>query len=1069
MTDPPAEPVEPTATRADHHGTGVDHPTDDKRKKRPLVRALMRIIIALVLLTALLVTLAPMLLSTGPGTRLLVNFVNTKTPGDLAVDDLSLSWFGGQRVEGITYDDPAKGLQATIATLVADEVGLFDLLTGSRRLGQVTLSDGDLILTQIDMENRAGFEQSQVDPMAEAQLLQLPPSLSGTLTVNNLSATYQPIQSKPIKLTLKQDEIKIADLRDITFEMNADVKQGLKKGSVSLKGNVLNLFDPEGVIQAGQAAYDITLQVQGVPTLALGQVMNGMNKGIKPGRVVAVLGDGELVSRATVKGTIEQLTSDLSITTPKLRVELDQRTEGTTLIASPESYARLSLDQTGFAALFPQSGLKLAEPTRIDLASLQMILPVVDQAIDWDSATASLLIKAGDNLAVIDERGEKLWINNLQIAGGSESIADKLTFKLTTMLSAVTVESDVTEEDVAVDLVISEPMAKTRQIDFFSKALPIQLADALAGQDGKLVLYLGKMLSLQADMQGKVVTDEQGNLLLLQQFSLRPEGRVNGTVSGTFAKGRFTLATPVDEPVEAVLVPEAFASLMDMLTDASDQPALTIDKDMPVYLTIRDPDRGPVSIITRRDKAGLEGFYPDPDQTRLGATIELSAARVFDPKLKKTYELRGGSITLSAPDLRGQTQIRAELDLWVRPDAGQDGVASLLTWQTTVTDLLDTEGNVPLDTKTLMQQLAAEGGLQSRNVPSGLLDALLDRNGDLASILGPIVQQMDAGFTYKDGQPTGATVRLNWDDKTNQPIADSWASMKPAAFDIDEQQMMTVRGGEDLELEVRVSEDFGDRWMGKLHPVLFDAKSGDRPVKIKIDGKSFRFPLANASSKIKLELDGKTQYQPNPDYLKGSQVQASVDLGTIRFGDDALLGKIMEWTKRSGERAIFEPATVSLIDGQITYDKLDLAVGNVKLRFDGDVDLVSGRIGEMFVRVPGDSLIRVFNELDGVIKPDDFLSIPMTGEIRKPEFDSNRIGREVARLVAEGLLDQQKDKLGDLIKREIGGDKKPKPDGDAEPKEQDPAQDAAEDLINRGLDLLFKRLGKDKNEPKKNE
>lgn len=1047
MAQIPAEqnaPQEPV-TRADHHGSGVDHPKDDAKKKRPFLRVLLRIAIVLILVVAVLIALAPTLLSTGPGTRWLVSLVSNKTPGELTVDDLQLSWFGGQRVMGVTYDDPAQGLHAEVGEIDAPDLDLFSFWTGSRHLGKVQLSDAGLVYRRADL----GAEPSPVDAPDEdlaKQPFALPQGLSGELVFERVTVSYESPGLETVVVSLAQGELEMPDLRDIVFQFDTQVRQGERVGRASFAGEVLNLFDPEGVAQAEQAAYDIVFDVQDVPTAALDQVVSAMSQSVKPGRVTAILGDGDMVANATVKGTIEQLTSDLSIETPKLIVKLEQRTEGGTLVASPESNATLKLDQSGFMGLFPQSGLKLVEPTQIELASFEMALPIVNKAVDWDKATAMLLVKAGANLAVVDDRGEVLGIDALRITGRSDSIADKLSFKLTTVLSAVDKGGTQTRKPVVVDLVVGEPLEATRQIDFFSEALPIQLADALSGQDGKIVLWLGEMLELQADVQGKIVTNAQGKPRIEQQFSLRPNGRVTGTISGTYRQGRFTLSTPDNEPVEATLTPQAFASLMEMLSGRPGEPALTIDQDMPVYLTIRDPNRGAVSITTRGDRVGVKRFFPDPDQTYLAAKIELSPARVFDPKLKKTYELRGGNLSLLAPDLRGKTQVRAELDLWVRPNAGDEGVAALLTWQTTVTDLLDTEGSVPLDGKTLMQQLSATGGLESTNVPSGLLDSLLNREGDFASIVGPFIQQLDAGFTYKDGQPTGATVRLNWDDASNQPLAGSWASMKPAAFDIDADQMLTVRGGQDLELEIKVTEQFGDRWMGKLHPILFDAKSGDRPVKVKIDGKSFRFPLQG-------------------NKMLGSRVDASVDMGTVEFGNDALLGKIMQWTKRPGQRAVFEPAKVSLVDGKISYDEFDLAVGKVKLRFDGEVDLTSGKIVDMAVRVPGDSLIRVFNELEGIIKPGDFLSIPMTGQIRKPTFDSDLIGREVARLVARGLLDQQKDNLKDLIRKGVGGDDRPKPKGDdAQPDgdEEQPPKSVEDALIDGALDLLLKRLGKDK-------
>lgn len=1040
MADPPAEhdAAQEPVTRPDHHGSGVgiDQPIIDADKKKRRRKKLLRRVIVILSLIVLLVALAPTLLSTGPGTRLLVSFINKQTPGEVTVDDLQLSWFGGQRVDGLIYKDAEQGLSVQSEFVVADNISLFDLLRGDRRFGDIQLGDTEVVYT-VGAKAEVTPSKQPVDPLQSTEPIKLPAGLTGNLIFDQLTVKVLAEDAEPIVLASSKNLFRVDDIRDINFFFYPTLKQGDKEGFVEITGSFLNLFDPDGVIQIHQADYHFGFKVEGISTTTLGKMITDLHGGIEPGRIEKLVGKGEAFGVLSINGPLAKLRSILEIDTPKLQIKLDQITENGVPASTPTYTARLALDQAGFEALFPHSGLTLHKPTAIAVESLEMALPILDQAVDWDAATASLILKASDNLAVVDKRGEVLGINDLKIIGSSDSIADKLTFKLTTELSAVTRDSEVSSKPVVVDLIIREPMASTRQIDFFSEALPIQLADALAGQDGKLVLWLGEMLALQADVKGTAIADGKGSLQIEQQFSLRPEGRVNGTVSGTYRQGRFTLATPKNEPVEATLTPEAFASLMEMLSGRPGEPALTIDKDMPVYLTLRDPNHGAVSITTRSDKAGLKRFYPDPDQTYLAATIELSPARVLDPKLKKTYELRGGTLSLSVPDLRGKTKVRAELDLWVRPDAGSEGVASLLMWETTVTDLLDSEGSVPLDSKVLMQQLAASGDMKLTNAPSGLMDSLLNRQGDLASILGPIVQNMDAGFTYKDGQPTGATVRLNWDDASNQPIAGSWASMKPAAFDIDAKQMLTVRGGGDLELEVRVSEDFGDRWMGKLHPILFDAKSGDRPVKVKIDGKSFRFPLQGEA-------------------LQGARVEASVDLGTIEFGNDALLGKLMQWTNRPGERAVFEPATVSLVDGKISYDQFDLAVGKVKLRLDGEVDLTSGRIVDMAVRVPGDSLIRVFNELDGVIKPDDYLSIPMTGEIRKPTFDSKLIGREVARLVTRGLIDKQKDDLKDLIRDGVGGDDKPEGEGGQVPKSVE------DELIDSALDLLFKRLGKDK-------
>ncbi|KPK80551.1 MAG: hypothetical protein AMJ81_11870, partial [Phycisphaerae bacterium SM23_33] len=53
-----------------------------------------------------LIWLAPYLLSTGPGTRLILSIVNPRLQGRLQVEDLSLSWLGGLEVQGLKAFDP---------------------------------------------------------------------------------------------------------------------------------------------------------------------------------------------------------------------------------------------------------------------------------------------------------------------------------------------------------------------------------------------------------------------------------------------------------------------------------------------------------------------------------------------------------------------------------------------------------------------------------------------------------------------------------------------------------------------------------------------------------------------------------------------------------------------------------------------------------------------------------------------------------------------------------------------------------------------------------------------------
>lgn len=1034
MPDTPTESATPPATRPDHHGLGVHHPDEPPKKlpaKRGMPRRLFRVGMLLLALVLVLFVLTPMLLSTGLGTKMLASFISTRLDGQVEIEDLRLSWLKGQRAEGVRYTDAPAGFTAEIGVVRADDVGLFGLLTGSRRFGEVRAIDMQVTYDQPDERPLPESGREQRDPQ-EDKPFSLSRGWSGSIVIENLRVDYTARDQQPVVILMPSGTLEMPGLSELAFDFDASLKQGQRSGQIKVAGEVNNLFGPDGVIQPMLADYQAEAHVDGIPTVALGRLLSGMRYtgGMdfilgRPGRLAAVLGEGDLDAQAKIDGTVSELSTTVIIQTPNLYLYLDQEREGDTLLASERSSAWLDLTEQSLSALFPNSRHTLVEKTRINLSTIKMRLPRDGNQFDWKAASTHIEAKTSDNFALRDEAGEVLGIDALRLVGGAQSIEKQLAFELSAALTSVDDQGQVKTQPVQARLEIDRPMAKDREVLFTSPALPIALADALWNMDDKLVLYVGETLGLQAEMRSKSKLGADGNRVTVQSYRLWPRGQITGEVTGEFVSNRYTFATPDKTPIEAVLQPEAFANLMEMLSGRTGEPALTIDRPMPVFITLREADRGLVSIATDPSKRGIKRFYPDLDNTFVGIEIELTPATVYDPIRKATYELRSGMLSLTAKDLRGEADISADLQFWVPPSAGEEGVSAVLTYQTTLSNLLDSQGGIPLDGPSFMKQIALSGGVQLDNTPSGLFDSLLNQQGDIASILGPVVEQLDASFTYADGQATGATVTLNWDEKNNRPLPGAWASMKPAKFDIDQNQVMTVRGGGDLEVQVKVSEDFGDRWMGQLHPILFDAKSGDRPVNIKIDGGSFSFPLNDPS-------------------MQGARVDAEIDLGSVQFGENALLGKLLEWTDHQGERAIFEPAKVSLIDGKVSYDEFDLAVGNVRLRLDGTVDLVDGEIVDMAVRVPGDSLIRVFNELEGVIPADDYLSIPMSGPIRKPKVEPRALTQEVTRLLTQGVFKRQRDNLKQKVLDELDLEEgKP-----------------GEEFIDNAFDLIFGQRGR---------
>ena len=85
-----------------------DAPQADAEQKAPRKkrRIWLRVLLALLLILVALAATAPWLLSTGPGTRLVLWIANSKIDGKMEIADLSLTWSGPCRIEGLSIRDP---------------------------------------------------------------------------------------------------------------------------------------------------------------------------------------------------------------------------------------------------------------------------------------------------------------------------------------------------------------------------------------------------------------------------------------------------------------------------------------------------------------------------------------------------------------------------------------------------------------------------------------------------------------------------------------------------------------------------------------------------------------------------------------------------------------------------------------------------------------------------------------------------------------------------------------------------------------------------------------------------
>ncbi|XAL98810.1 hypothetical protein OT109_14620 [Phycisphaeraceae bacterium D3-23] len=1009
MAEPtPTTQPETDTVRPDHHGPSVGHP--DAKPPRRWRRRLLRLVILLVLLVLVLVVTGPMLLSTGPGSRVLLWAVNKQVDGTVSAQKVRVAWFSGLSVDGAAYTSADGMHNVTVGKISAPDATLWGLLTGDRQFGVVNVRDLHGITTEPEpgsMWRKDELEgpRTSAGDRPEQDRESWAAGLSLELKVEGLSWRYQAADLVPVDVVSSGLKLNVPGDGEVRLRSDGAVTQGDESGKFVVDITAHDLLDTYGQLQALQAQYEFDVSLQQVPVDALSRFVAGRryrNAALAhllstPDRVSSLLGGRWLAVDFDAAGQLNQIDATLRIYSDRLNADLVMARDEHGLFASPESKLSLEMTREALAAHFPNTTLTMDESVTFVVEKPELVMPRSGPGFDLDSVAFKAILRA-DDWSLTDTDGRVIALRDLRLGIGTEALGAQVAAVLESLVTETSADGTRSVEqalDVSAkwtDALSAEPSWLVQCHD-----VPIGFSDALLGYDGVMVLWLGDVLDMDATVAMEQTTMGLGPSRRVFRYGLTSSSdRLGGRVEGMLDSGVLSLKTDANEAISAELSAEAFNWLMGMVSGSQEHPALTIDEAMPVFVTV---NRG--SYPSAAMRPGETIAYWPAEHFFIDAEIELSPATVYDPSRGYLYEMQSGTVTVRPGAEPGQFDFSFDLELWVPPDAGAEGVMALMRMEVNGFDVADTQGGIPRDLARLREVYGADGVLSLQNAPSALLDTLIGGEGGLAAALGPIVEDMDFRLNLRDGQPRGGTMRLNWDEETGAPVEGAHASMAPVDIAIDDAGMMRIADGQDVEIEMRVTEDLGDHWLGQLHPVLFDAKSADRPVRIVVDGASFRYPLWG------------------PD-MRGANIDAMIDLGSVQFGADSLLSHIVDWTGHNGEQAVFDPARVTVRDGEVRYTELALSVGNVRLQFDGAIDLVEQRVSEMAIRVPAESLVKVFQELEGVIELDDELVIPMTGPIRRPVVETQEFRAEVVRLLARRPRERLQREADRLIERVVG-------------------------------------------------
>jgi hypothetical protein len=244
------------------------------KRKKSRKRVVLTVVSVLALVVALLVVFAPSLAS--PMVRSMVASKGSPAiPGSMDARSVGLSWFGPQRVRGLTIVDPDGAKVADVDVRV--EAGLISLAFGGRDLGVVTVSGfldiekneaGELNLIRAVSKGSGGGGGSGGSSGGGASGSGggggIPPSLRATVELDGISVSYADPQLaargiETLALNSILGSVRIHPGEKVEAKLNMDVGGkastggAFQSGSVSGSATIDGLIGADGSINADAA------------------------------------------------------------------------------------------------------------------------------------------------------------------------------------------------------------------------------------------------------------------------------------------------------------------------------------------------------------------------------------------------------------------------------------------------------------------------------------------------------------------------------------------------------------------------------------------------------------------------------------------------------------------------------------------------------------------------------------------------------------------------------------------------------------------------------------------------
>jgi hypothetical protein len=696
-------------------------PTPAPPRRGWLRRWWWRLALILLAVGLLLVAALPTLLSSGPVMAYVLSSVNRTIPGTIAVNDVSLGWFSGMRVQGVSLRDPQGQVVASIKDIDARDASLTRMLSSYTRPGTIRIVEPvlDLVVYDDDTTNLSralAATKPAPDPTRPRQ--DKPASKPGDgPTFGDVSTRIEIIDARVslvapdierVDLHARELSMNVSSLHEQTLKLDATLRQGGEEGVIAATVRLTELLDPSMHVKADKAHVEADVTIRSLPLAPLDRLTN------QQGRLVALWGT-RLDVTLKADCPLGRMKADLQAASEHLQANLSLGMADDIMTVKPGSRIALTVTPTAYAALTaPPQGEgpapQLLESFDVVVLINQLTAAHRDGEVRLDAAAIDAQIAVGD--LRIDAGGAigTLALRQTRLEARSPRLADKLTLQLSSRAEqiasagarggAVTLQTDVTN--------LIKPDGSFNDlpsllIEGMIGELPMALIDELGQLDGLALAAVGPILS--ATIHGNIAPDAEGQWAGDIQFTAAAE-HLDVNLAGGISSNVFT-ASPGSR-VRLVVQPALAARFLD--TGESDALALA----------------SPTTVTVAIDQlaAPLQAFALD--KVTAGATVAVDRlALAGDPRFTDTA-LRDVTVTLSP------VALDQPIPLSLRGELVRRGRTSPFVGDAVATGFV-TDGATP----------AAKATVVLNDLPTELIDTLGEQEGKLLALIGQVIERAE--------------------------------------------------------------------------------------------------------------------------------------------------------------------------------------------------------------------------------------------------------------------------------------------------------------------------------------